>query len=81
MSGLFGVISKEQNAQLLTYYALYSMQHRGEYGCGIASDHNGYIDYKKGHGLVTNVIDEHDLKLLRGKIALGHVSNSQKEIP
>ncbi len=81
MGGICGVTVKEQNAQMITYYAMYSLQHRGEYGCGIASDHNGYIDYEKGHGLVTNVLDEHVLRLLRGKTAIGHVSNSQTEIP
>lgn len=81
MGGICGVTVRDQNAQMITYFAMYSLQHRGEYGCGIASDHNGYIDYEKGHGLVTNVLNEDILRLLRGKTAIGHVSNSQKEIP
>lgn len=83
MSGIFGTIlnNKGKNAQMLTYYALYAIQHRGEYGCGLASCYNGHIDYKKGYGLVTSVIDEYALKLLRGDMTLGFVSDSQKEIP
>lgn len=81
MGGVFGVSTQQENAQSLTYYALYAIQHRGQFGCGIASDHNGYIDYEKGHGLVTNVLKDDVLRLLRGKIAIGFVSNSQTYIP
>lgn len=81
MGGVFGASIRGQNAQMLTYHGLYSLQHRGEYGVGLASDYNAYIDYKKGYGLVTNVIEESDLKLLRGSAAMGMVSSSQNDIP
>ncbi len=78
MGGVFGAAIEQNNAQTLTYYALYALQHRGQYGCGIASNHMGHIDYEKGHGLVTNVLHDSVLQLLRGKMAIGHVSNSQQ---
>lgn len=80
MSGHFGCSINDENAQMLTYYGMYALQHRGEYGCGLASNFNGYIDYKKGHGLVTNVLTEGDLKLLRGETAMGWISSSQKDL-
>lgn len=81
MSGLFAIIGNDKQAQIRTYHALYALQHRGQYGCGIASNHNGYIDYEKGHGLVTTVFDDEILRLLRGQSAIGHVNNSQIDIP
>lgn len=80
MSGIFGVTSNNSHSQMLTYYALYALQHRGEYVCGIATNTSGYIDYKKGYGLASSVIEEETLKILRGKVSLGHVSNSQVDI-
>lgn len=80
MGGIFGIATKENNAQIYTYYGLNSIQHRGEYGCGIASNIRGYIDYVKGFGLANDVFDETSMQLLRSKTAIGSVSNSQVDI-
>ena len=47
MGGICGVSVKDQNAQMITYFAMYSLQHRGEYGCGIASVSYTHLDVYK----------------------------------
>lgn len=80
MGGIFGVVTKSEDAQIKCYYALNSIQHRGEYGCGIASNNRGYIDYVKDYGLTSDVFNDKNMNLLRGKISIGSVSNSQEDI-
>ncbi len=62
------------NASELTYYALHSLQHRGQEGCGIVSvDDMDYMSRIKGLGLVTEVFNNKNLMELQGKMAIGHV--------
>ena len=43
--GIFGIYTKNisYEAVLNTYYALYSLQHRGQESCGIAANDRGVI--------------------------------------
>ena len=74
--GVFGVYSPSGAASELTYYGLFSLQHRGQEGCGIAASDGNVINYHKNIGLVTEAIKAEDLAHLPGKIAIGHVRYS-----
>ena len=66
--GVFGV----ENAAQLAYYALFSMQHRGQESTGISSADGDKIHLVKRRGLVTDVFHEGRLNLLKGFCAIGH---------
>ena len=54
--GVFGVYSQRQeDVASLAYYGLYSLQHRGQEGCGIVVNDDGVFDGHKGLGLVSEV--------------------------
>ena len=74
MCGVVGVYceDKELTAKI-TYYALYSLQHRGQESAGIAVASEEGIKLKKGMGLVTEVLSDVNFK---GNYAIGHVRYS-----
>lgn len=74
--GVFGIYSPTARAAEMTYYGLFSLQHRGQEGCGIAASDGKEIHYHKNTGLVTEAIKAEDLKKLPGKFAIGHVRYS-----
>ncbi|MGI5847659.1 MAG: amidophosphoribosyltransferase [Candidatus Cryptobacteroides sp.] len=74
--GVFGVWGVPHAAEV-TYYALHSLQHRGQEGCGIVSvNDEGWLNRVKGQGLVTEVFNEDNLATLQGNSAIGHVRYS-----
>ncbi len=74
--GVFGVWGVPHAAEL-TYYALHSLQHRGQEGCGIVSvGEDGQLRRVKGLGLVSKVFDGSHLAQLPGNCAIGHVRYS-----
>jgi amidophosphoribosyltransferase len=74
--GVFGVWGVPHAAEV-TYYALHSLQHRGQEGCGIVSvNDEGWLNRVKGTGLVTEVFNEDNLATLQGNSAIGHVRYS-----
>ncbi|WP_188207971.1 amidophosphoribosyltransferase [Alkalibacillus aidingensis] len=73
--GIFGVYGHSQAAQM-TYYGLHSLQHRGQEGAGVVVSDSQRLQQTKGHGLVTEVLDEHSLAKLTGESAIGHVRYS-----
>jgi len=74
--GVFGIYSTKKNVSLLTYYALYSLQHRGQESAGIAVANDSDISLHKGMGLVSEVFNEQVLEKLSGHSAIGHVRYS-----
>ena len=71
--GVFGIWGVP-NAAELTYYALHSLQHRGQEGCGIVSvGTDRQLKRVKGLGLVTEVFNSRNLSTLDGDCAIGHV--------
>ncbi|MHC1625280.1 MAG: amidophosphoribosyltransferase [Methermicoccaceae archaeon] len=63
----------------LLYYALYSLQHRGQESAGISvcSDSSrGELITKRGMGLVNEVFNQINLPNLKGKTGIGHVRYS-----
>ena len=74
--GVFGVWGVPRAAEV-TYYALHSLQHRGQEGCGIVSvDDGAALKRVKGQGLVTEVFNNENLASLQGPSAIGHVRYS-----
>ena len=73
--GVFGVIAPEPcNVANLTYYGLYSLQHRGQESCGIVVNDDGVFSSHKDLGLVNEVLSSDELaKLPKGRMAVGHV--------
>lgn len=72
--GITGVVSPE-NLSLKIYYALYSLQHRGQESTGIATVSDG-INLKRKMGLVSDAITKEDLQELDGEKGIGHVRYS-----
>jgi amidophosphoribosyltransferase len=71
MCAIVGVFGAE-NASKLAYYALFSMQHRGQESTGISSAKGNKIYLIKKRGLVTEVFDEKAFSILKGDCAIGH---------
>lgn len=73
--GIFGVHGSEYCASDV-YYGLFSLQHRGQESCGIATNDDASIECVKGMGLVSDVLSNDKIKNLKGDIAIGHVRYS-----
>jgi len=71
MCAIVGVFDTKE-ASKIAYYALFSMQHRGQESSGISSANGNKIHLIKERGLVTDVFDEQRLNLLKGFCAIGH---------
>ena len=73
--GLFGIYGHKDAARL-AYLGLYSLQHRGQESAGIITSDESQIRQHKGMGLVSEVFNDENIKLLKGHIAIGHVRYS-----
>lgn len=73
--GVFGVYCCEAgDVASLAYYALYSLQHRGQESCGIVVNDDGVFTSYRDVGLVGDVFTpERILSLGQGNIGVGHV--------
>ncbi|WP_113716183.1 MULTISPECIES: amidophosphoribosyltransferase [Arthrobacter] len=70
--GVLGIWAPGEEVAKLTYYGLYSLQHRGQESAGIATSDGSRISVYKDMGLVSQVFDEPTLNTLTGHIAVGH---------
>ncbi|WP_431710019.1 amidophosphoribosyltransferase [Glutamicibacter uratoxydans] len=70
--GVFGVWAPGEEVAKLTYYGLYSLQHRGQESAGIATSDGERINVYKDMGLVSQVFDENTLNSMTGHLAIGH---------
>ncbi len=74
--GVFGAVGIP-DASRLTYFGLYSLQHRGQESAGIVTSDKGEIQLHRGMGLVSRVFrDPAILERLSGSIAIGHTRYS-----
>jgi len=69
---LFGVYAPGEDVARLTFFGLYSLQHRGQESSGIATADGERIHVHTRMGLVSQVFTEEVLGQLRGNIAIGH---------
>lgn len=74
--GIFGIFDPSDDAARITYFALFSLQHRGQEGAGIATSNIKKLKIIKSQGLVAQVFNEENLGLLDGEIAIGHTRYS-----
>jgi len=79
--GIFGVFHPGEDVANLTYFGLYSLQHRGQESAGIAVSDGSEIHMHKEMGLVSQVFDQADIESLRGHIAIGHTRYSTTGSP
>lgn len=70
--GVVGIYGAE-NAAALSYFALTSLQHRGQESAGIAVSDGKKIKLHKDMGLVSDVFEQDHFEKLEGNIAVGHV--------
>lgn len=70
--GVVGIFNAE-NSAALTYFALTSLQHRGQESAGIAVSNGTEIHIHKDMGLVNDVFEHNHFEALKGNIAVGHV--------
>ncbi len=73
--GVFGIYSAERaDLAPLSYYGLFSLQHRGQESAGIVVCDDGVFSSVKGAGLVNEVLNREKLQSLGpGNISVGHV--------
>jgi len=74
--GVFGIYCKDEDVAKITYFGLYSLQHRGQEGAGIAVTDGHKIKSIKGLGLVPTVFNDKNILSLKGHIAIGHTRYS-----
>ncbi|ADH86329.1 amidophosphoribosyltransferase [Desulfurivibrio alkaliphilus] len=73
--GVCGIYGHPYAAKI-TYFGLFSLQHRGQESAGIVVSDGEQIRQHKGMGLVPEVFSEEDLGRLQGHLAVGHVRYS-----
>jgi len=69
---LFGVYAPGEDVARLTFFGLFSLQHRGQESSGIATADGERIHVHTKMGLVSQAFDEDVLSRLWGNIAIGH---------
>ncbi|MDE3105528.1 MAG: amidophosphoribosyltransferase [Acidobacteriota bacterium] len=69
-------IYNHADAARLTYWGLYSLQHRGQESAGIASADGTDVNDIKGMGLVSEIFTDDVLTKLPGHMAIGHTRYS-----
>ena len=69
-------IYNHPDAARMTYWGLYSLQHRGQESGGIASADGQNVNDIKGMGLVSEIFTDDVLAKLPGHIAIGHTRYS-----
>ena len=79
--GIFGIFSrsrvaKESHAARMAFFALQTLQHRGQEMAGIATFDGQEVKTYKGMGLVSQIFTEETMKQLPGKLAVGHTRYS-----
>ena len=56
--GIFGIYGKNEDVARISFFGLYSLQHRGQEGAGITVTDGKNLKSVKGLGLVSSVFDE-----------------------
>ncbi len=71
MCGIIGIVGNTQVAAAL-YDGLTVLQHRGQDAAGIATVDGNRVRIHKGNGLVKDVFDDAAMRLLTGRVGIGH---------
>lgn len=74
--GVFGIFGAGEDVCRLTFFGLFSLQHRGQESAGIAASDGKIVRMHRDMGLVTQVFHEEALMALKGHLAIGHTRYS-----
>lgn len=74
--GIFGIYGKGEDVARISFFGLYSLQHRGQEGAGITVTDGKNLKSVKGLGLVSNVFNEEKINSLKGFAAISHTRYS-----
>ncbi|MHB1131884.1 MAG: amidophosphoribosyltransferase [Chloroflexota bacterium] len=74
--GVFGIFAPGEDVARIAYFALYTLQHRGQESAGIATADGQGINLHAKMGLVAQVFSDDDLTRLTGLVAVGHTRYS-----
>ena len=74
--GICGLYALGADVARLSFFALYALQHRGQESAGICTGDGRMAHIHKGLGLVSQVFNEDNLRLLCGDHAIGHTRYS-----
>ena len=74
--GVFGVHAPGEDVARLTFFGIYSLQHRGQESAGIATSDGERLHLYAEMGLVTQIFRESVLEELPGVAAIGHTRYS-----
>ena len=72
MCGIFGCIIREGEAVKLIIDGLRRLEYRGYDSTGVAIIDNGQMDIRKDKGRIDDVVKDHRILEMSGKIGLGH---------
>jgi amidophosphoribosyltransferase len=71
-----GVITPDQDAARVAFFALFALQHRGQESAGIAVSDGSRVRMHKDMGLISHVFNEDALGALPGQLAVAHTRYS-----
>lgn len=74
--GVFGIYAPGEDVARITFFALYTLQHRGQESAGIATGDGDAVNLHARMGLVAQVFTEEALAALTGATAIGHTRYS-----
>jgi amidophosphoribosyltransferase len=74
--GVFGIYGKGEDVARISFFGLYSLQHRGQESAGITVADGKNLKTVKGLGMVSAVFNEEKIKSLKGFAAIGHTRYS-----
>ena len=75
MSGIFGVFATKKYLNIFPplYSGLFALQHRGQESMGISLLADGKLSLVNGKGLISDNIKYDNIRMLEGRVGLGHV--------
>jgi amidophosphoribosyltransferase len=74
--GICGFYSPDDDVARLAFFALYALQHRGQESAGIVTSDGRRAHIHKALGLVAQVFNEDNLRILEGNLGIGHTRYS-----
>lgn len=76
--GVVGIYAPNEDVALLSFFALFALQHRGQESAGIATTDGKRLQVHTKMGLVSQAFSEESLSQLGGDMAIGHTRYSTR---
>lgn len=74
--GVFGIYAPGEEVARISFFGLFTLQHRGQESAGIAVSDGRHIRVHKDMGLVTQIFHEETIQSLKGLSAIAHTRYS-----